>query len=41
MSDGIAVLDGPIGEAERGVARALARSVPGVVDIRFAVDRSA
>jgi CBS domain-containing protein len=41
VSDGIAVLDGPVGEGERGVARALARSVPGVVDIRFAVDRSA
>ena len=36
MTGGVAVLDGPVDEAERDVARALTRSVAGVVEIRFA-----
>lgn len=36
VTDGVAVLDGPADEAERDVARALTRTVPGLVDIRFA-----
>lgn len=36
VTDGVAVLDGPVDEADRDVARALTRTVPGLVDIRFA-----
>jgi CBS domain-containing protein len=36
VTDGVAVLDGPADEAERDVARALTRTVPGLVDVRFA-----
>lgn len=35
VTGGVAMLDGPVDEAEREVARALTRGVPGVVEIRF------
>ena len=35
-NDRVAVLDGPADEAERDVALALTRTVPGLVDVRFA-----
>lgn len=39
VTGGVAVLEGPVDEAERDVARALTRSVAGVVDVRFAPAR--
>jgi CBS domain-containing protein len=40
VADGITVVQGPADEAERDVAAALASSVAGVVDVRFARDRA-
>jgi CBS domain-containing protein len=35
VADGVVVVDGPSGEAERQLAEAMTRSVPGVVALRF------
>lgn len=35
VDDGVVVVDGPSGEAERQLAEAITRSVPGVVALRF------
>lgn len=35
VTDGVAVIDGPVVESEHGLAQALANTVPGIVGIRF------
>jgi CBS domain-containing protein len=40
VTDGVAVIEGPVVESEQGLAQALANTVPGVVGIRFASGRS-
>lgn len=40
VTGGVAVLEGPVDEADRDVARALTRSVPGIVEVRFAPGRT-
>ena len=40
VTDGVAVIDGPVGEREQELARVLVTSVPGIVGIRFRVAQS-
>jgi len=40
VTDGVAVIDGPVVESEQDLAQALANTVPGIVGIRFRSTRS-
>lgn len=40
VTEGVAVIEGPVVESEQGLAQALANTVPGIVGIRFASSRT-